>query len=54
MELWDYYIHKHPVILHDKLQRDPTKLWPSYLNTLQLLRKDMNTGTSTTLTAEIH
>jgi hypothetical protein len=51
--IYHYYIHKVPVILHDNLQRESHKPYgpPSSVTWLQLLRKQMNTGTSTAPTS---
>jgi hypothetical protein len=49
--LYQDYMYKVPVILHDDLQRESYGP-PTSVTWLQLLRKRMNTGTSTALTAE--
>ena len=48
------YIYKIPISLHANLQREPHNPYfpPTSVTWLQLLRKQSNTGTSTTLVAE--
>ena len=53
LPVYQYYIHKVPVILHDNLQPDSHKPYGSStpVTWLQLLRKQTNTGTFTAPTA---
>jgi hypothetical protein len=52
--LWQDYIHKVPVIMHDNLQGQSHKTYspPTSVTWLVLLRKQSNTGNSTALIAE--
>jgi hypothetical protein len=54
--LYQDYIHKVSVILHDSLQRESDKPYgpPTSVTWLQLLRKQANTGTSAAVTTETH
>jgi hypothetical protein len=56
LQLYQDYIHKVPVVLHDNLQREYHQHYgpPTSVTWLHLLRKQTNTGTSTALTAETH
>jgi hypothetical protein len=50
------YRQKFPIIVHDNLQRESHKpyVYPTSVTWLHLLRKQMNTSTSTVLIAETH